>query len=200
MDNFMDTITHRFDATDMIKANFQADAAELDTKKEQIQMFENQMQKVDFALSDIREVSMKNIEAAQDVKDLAKASTEGINKTVDVSIARLDKTVDESLAKIAEIKEASDSVEAIAAVKEELDALSEKISTMYKEVEEFAHSDHVKIYRNVQASFNEELEKRVEELKKAQKDKGALMPLAVITMIVSALTLVLTLLRMFGLL
>lgn len=201
MDNFMETIAPKFSATDMIRANAQADAALLDDKKEQIMRFEAQMTKVDSALTDIREVNMKNLETAQNVQDLAKASTDGINKTVD-----------ESLAKIARIQESTDVVDAIKTLDEKMDsvktldekldeikALEEKMEALHKELEEFAHTDHVKIYRNVQASVIEELEKQTKELKEAQKKKGALVPLVIASIVFSAASFALLLLMMFGL-
>lgn len=181
MDNFMEKITHKFSATDLIRANSQAEAVEMDYKKEQLMLFEAQMDKVDTALTDIREVNLKNIESAQSVQNLAKASTDGINKTVD-----------ESLAKIAEIKEATEVVEA---VKE----LSEKIDTIRKEMEDFAHTDHVKIYRNVQVSFVDELAARTNEIINATKKKGALLPISIITMLASLASLVLVIMHILNL-
>ena len=60
MDNFMERISHRYDATDMIKANSEAEAAQADAQKEQLMLFEAQMNKVDLALSNIREVFQTN--------------------------------------------------------------------------------------------------------------------------------------------
>ena len=215
MDNFMERITHKFTPADLILANSQADAAELDSRREQLVLFENQMEKVDSALTDMREVNLKNIESAEKVQDLAKASTEGIHKTVDESLAgidrtvdesiaridrtvdesmaRIDKTVDESLAKIAEIQTATDSVEA---VKE----LAARIDNIRKEMEDYMHTEHVKIYRNVQASMLEEFEKRTEEIIKATKKKGLLIVLMVITMVSALGGLALSLLSMLGIL
>jgi len=210
MDNFMEQITHQFSATDMIRANSQADAAELDNKKEQIMMFESQMAKVDDALSDIRSLNLKNVESAQEVQNLAKASSEKIAATVgnlenesvskiretsDLSIAGINRTVDESLAKIEQIKDAANSAEAF---NEGMKTLSEQIVRMREELEDYLHTDHVKIYRNVQVALNEEFEKRTEEIINATKKKGALITIGVITMLGVLANLALTVLRMFG--
>lgn len=211
MDNFMDRITHKFSATEMIKANSQADAAELDTAKEQIALFENQMNKVDTALSDMRQVNLKNIEAAQELQTMTKDSTakitqcvgnmenesvSRIKQTSDVSIAGINKTVEESLAKIGQIKESADS---IAAIKECVDTISAKLDSLRKDMEDYNHTDHVKIYRNVQAAFVDELGKSSEEIKAATKKKGAIIPLLTITMLASLAALALTILQMLGL-
>lgn len=210
MDNFMEKITHKFTATDMIRANQQADAAELDDKKEQLRLFEDQMIKVDSALTEIRELNLRNIESAQDVKNLVSSSStrmaeaaqrvedESVSKireTSDLSIEGINRTVDESLAKIEKIKEAADSTDAINA---SMDMLMDKLQNMRRELEEYMHADHVKIYRNVQASFSEELTKQLDDVKKTSQKKGALLPITIITMLVSLANLALILLRIFG--
>ena len=210
MDNFMEKITHKFTATDMIRANQQADAAELDDKKEQLRLFEDQMIKVDSALTEIRELNLRNIESAQDVKNLVSSSStrmaeaaqrvedESVSKireTSDLSIEGINRTVDESLAKIEKIKESADSTDAINA---SMDMLMDKLQNMRRELEEYMHADHVKIYRNVQASFSEELTKQLDDVKKTSQKKGALLPITIITMLVSLANLALILLRIFG--
>ena len=210
MDNFMERITHKFTAAEMIKANSEADAAVLDTAKEQIALFENQMTKVDGALSDMRQVNLKNIEVAQELQTMTKDSTakitqcvgnmesesvSRIKQTSDVSIAGINKTVDESLAKIAQIKESADS---IAAIKECVDTISAKLDALRKDMEDYNHTDHVKIYRNVQASFVDELGRTATDIKASAKKKGAMIPLLVITMLASLASLAITILHMLG--
>lgn len=210
MDNFMDSITSRFSATDLIKANQQADAAELDSAKEQLVLFENQMVKVDNALSDIRQVNLKNIESAQDIQNMTRESASkitaavnnvesesvrSIKETSDLSIASINKTVEEALAKIDEIKESADS---IAAIKDSVNVITDKLEALRREMEEYSHADHVKIYRNVQAAFVEELNKQSSDIKLSAKKKGALLPLAIITMVVSILSLAVSVLNIIG--
>lgn len=195
MDNFMEKLTHKFSATDMIKANSQADAAELDSKKEQLALFEAQMEKVDGALSDIRQLNLKNIESVNDVQNLAKSSSDEIAKTADASIAGINKTVDESLAKIEQIKEASGSVEAI---NQNTEIISDKIIKMRGDLEEYLHADHVKIYRNVQTAVNEELEKKTAEIIAEAKKSRKVLPIVVITLIISLADLAINILRMLG--
>lgn len=186
MDNFMEKISHKYDATDMIRANSEAEAAQLDAQKEQLMLFEAQLNKVDSALSDMREINMKNIETAQDVQNLARTSTEGISKAIEESIARIDN-----------IKDSADPTEAI---ETGLDSLKEALLAMRKETEEYMHTDHVKIYRNVQAAFSEELAKKTDELKAEIHKKNALFPMVIITMIVSLGSLALSVLRILGIL
>lgn len=170
MDSFMENITHKVSATDIIKANGQADAMELESKRETILMFESQMKRVDSVLSDMKEVN-------------------------DLSIEGINRTVDESLQKIEQIKEASDQSEIITSG---MDSLSEKLAIMKKELEEYLHADHVRIYRNVQAAFNEELTRQLDEVKKVARKRGPVLPLVIVTMVSSLAGTALMVLHILG--
>ena len=211
MDNFMERITNRFSANDIIKANLQADAEELDGARQQLVLFEDQMEKVDNALSDMRQINLKNIETAQDISNMTKESTERISKafedvqnesisrikeTSDMSTAGIARTVEASLAKISEIQ--SEDVEK--SVKEGISEIIVKLNEMRTQMEESSHIDHVKIYRNVQASFVDELSKQAAEIKEETHKKGAIIPLLVITMISSFGTLAVLVLHILGIL
>ncbi len=211
MDNFMERITNRFSANDIIKANMQADADELDGARQQLVLFEDQMEKVDNALSDMRQINLKNIETAQDISNMTKDSTEKISRafddmrtesvsrikeTSDLSIAGINKTVEVSLAKISEIQ--SDDIEK--SVKDGISEIIVKLNEMRSQMEESSHIDHVKIYRNVQASFVDELSKQAAEIKEETHKKGAIVPLLVLTMISSFGTLAVLVLHILGIL
>ena len=161
-------------------------------------------------------MNLKNIETAQDVQQLADkmgqhlgktageveaASVSKIKETSDLSMAGIQKAIDESLAKIAEIKEHADNTQQIA---EMVNELQDKTENVIKNLEDFLHTDNVKVYRNVQASMVEELDRRTgelkEELQKTQKKSGILFPLVLITMILSALNLIVAVLGLLGIL
>ena len=82
--------------------------------------------------------------------------------------------------------------------------LQTKTEGVIKNLEDFLHTDNVKVYRNVQASMVEELDRRAgelkEEMQKAQKKSGMLFPFVLVSVILSAVNLVLLLLVMFGIL
>ena len=206
MDNFMDEIVQKYTPQEMIRANAAADAAEIESLEKQLTLFKEQMEKYDDCLQEMRQVNLKNIETAQDVQQLADkmgqhlgktageveaASVSKIKETSDLSMAGIQKAIDESLAKIAEIKEHADNTQQIAEMVNEL-------------LEDFLHTDNVKVYRNVQASMVEELDRRTgelkEELQKTQKKSGILFPLVLITMILSALNLIVAVLGLLGIL
>lgn len=215
MDNFMDEIVQKFTPQDMIRANAAAEAAEIESLEKQLTLFKEQMAKYDECLQEMRKVNLKNIESAQDVQQLADkagerlgqaaeeveaASVSRIKETSDLFVLGINKTLDESLAKIAEIKETADNT---AQVHEIVDGLQNKLEEVLKNLEDFLHTDNVKVYRNVQAAMVEELDKRTEELKllneKTTKKCNLTFSFVLVTMIFSMVSVVVTLLRIFGL-
>lgn len=225
MDNFMDKIAQKLTSQDMIRANSAADAAELQNLETQMELFKEQMGKYDDCLQEMRKLNLKNIESAQGVQQLADvagekigkaveeiestsvskiqqtsdASIAGIKETSDVSIAGINQTVAEGLAKIAEIKENADNLEAIT---ETMSELQSKLENSFKNMEDFLHTDNVKVYRNVQAAMIEELEKQTAEIKEAQekatKSHKIIMPFVTITMILTLANLGIAIARILG--
>ena len=225
MDNFMDKIAQKLTSQDMIRANSAADAAELQNLETQMELFKEQMGKYDDCLQEMRKLNLKNIESAQGVAQLADeageklgkaveeiettsvskiqqtsdASIAGIKETSDVSIAGINQTVAESLAKIAEIKENADNLEAIT---ETMTELQSKLENSFKNMEDFLHTDNVKVYRNVQAAMIEELEKQTAEIKEAQervaKSHKIIVPFVTITMILTLANLGIAIARILG--
>ncbi len=215
MDNFMDKVAQKLTSQDMIRANSAADAAEIENLETQVALFKDQMEKYDDCLQEMRKLNLKNIESAQGVQDLAEqtneklgkaaeeisfASVSKIQQTSDLSIAGINQAVSEGLAKIAEIKENADNLEAIT---ETMSGLQGKLEDSFKSMEDFLHTDNVKVYRNVQASMIEELEKQTTEIKEAQEksDRGnkVLLPFVIITMILSLANLGISVAQILGL-
>lgn len=229
MDNFMDKITQKLNSQDMIRANAAADAAEMENLENQVAVFKEQIEKYDDCLQEMRKLNLKNMESAQEVQDLADKASERLEKTVgevesasvsrikqtsdmsiagiqqtsDASIAGINQTVAQSLAKIAEIKDTSD--------KDNLEKITEAVSgllagqdELFKNLEDFLHTDNVKVYRNVQAAMIEELEKQTKELKEAQEKASkvtkTVLPFAIITMILSLANLGILTAQILGLL
>lgn len=236
MDNFMDKITQKLNSQDMIRANAAADAAELENLENQVTVFKEQIEKYDDCLQEMRQLNLRNIESAKEVKDLTRQAGEslektagevesasvsrikqtsdlsiagiqqtqdasiagikqtsdvsiaGIRQTSDASIAGINQTVAESLAKIAEIQDNSG--------KDNLEKMTETVSGLknmqdeaFRSLEDFLHTDNVKVYRNVQAAMIEELDKQTNELKEAQektaKSSKVLLPFVIISMILT---------------
>ncbi len=211
----MDKIAQKLNSQEIIRANAAADAAELENLEKQLTLFKEQMEKYDDCLQEMRKLNLKNIESAQGVQDLADKANEKLGQTVgeveaasvsrikqtsDLSIAGINQTLNESLAKIAEIKENSEQYERIT---ENMSGISNKQEELFRHLEDFLHTDNVKIYRNVQAALVEELEKQTAELKetseKAAGQNRILLPFMIITMIISIANLAVTIARIFNL-
>lgn len=214
MDNFMDKISQKLNSQEIIRANAAADAAALENLEKQLALFKNQMEKYDDCLQEMRKLNLKNIESAQGVQELADKANEKLGQTVgeveavsvskiketsDLSIAGINQTLSESLAKIAEIKENSDSLEKIT---ENMSGLQTRLEELFKSMEDFLHTDNVKVYRNVQAAMIEELEKQTTVLKdeqeKAAKSNKLVLPFIIVTMIITIANLAITAARILG--
>lgn len=211
----MGKIAHKMSSEEIIQANAAADAAELESLEKQLTIFRQQMEKYDDCLQEMRKLNLKNIESAQEVQVLADKANEKLGQTAgeveavsvskiketsDLSIAGINQTLNESLAKIAEIKESSAHLDQIT---ENMSGLQEKQEELFKNLEDFLHTDNVKVYRNVQAAMQEELEKQTAELKegfeKAASKGGVLLPFVIITMIISIANLSITIARILNL-
>lgn len=228
MDNFMDKISQKLNSQDMIRANAAADAAEMENLENQVAVFKEQIEKYDDCLQEMRKLNLKNMESAQGVQNLAEQASEKLEKTVgevesasiagikqtsdmsiagiqqtsDASIAGINQAVAQSLAKIAEIKDNSDN-DNLEKITEAVSGLLTKQDEAFKNLEDFLHTDNVKVYRNVQAAMIEELEKQTNELKEAQEKaaKGTkiILPFAIITMILSLANLGILAVQILGL-
>ncbi len=215
MDNFMDKISQKLNSQEIIRANAAADAAALENLEKQLTLFKDQMEKYDDCIQEMRKLNLKNIESAQGVQELADKANEKLGQTVgeveaasvsriketsDLSIAGINQTLNESLAKIAEIKENSDNLEQIT---ENMSGLRTRLEEQFKSMEDFLHTDNVKVYRNVQAAMIEELGKQTAELKDEQekftKSNKVTFPFIVITMMVSIANLIIMIARILGL-
>ncbi|NBJ94351.1 hypothetical protein [Parablautia muri] len=218
MDNFMDKVTQKLNSQEIIKANAAADAAALENLEKQLSLFKEQMEKYDACLQEMRKLNLKNIESAQGVHELAKkandtldhaageveaVSVSKIKETSEISIASINQLLDESLAKISEIKENSEALEkASADMNESMSGLQEKLEGRFTNMEDYMHTDNVKVYRNVQAAMIEELKKQTTELKeeqiKASENSKVMLPFMIITMAVTIANLAVTIASVLG--
>lgn len=175
MDTFVDKLSQRLTAHEMIKANAAADAAELQKTKEQVEQY-------DALLKEIREINTVNTEAARQVVSLA---TESLRKIEDTD--RVNQLIDECLAKIAEIKAGTENMEAL---EQQLAELKSGIDVLYSEMAEHVHKENVKVYRNVQAVVVEEATKvndaNAAATKKLSRKVNAVLVVSIISLLATA--------------
>lgn len=164
MDSFIEKIAGKFGANDVIKANSEAEAKELETAKEKI----NELEK---AVADMRRLSLKAVETEEATSQLVAGAIE----------------------KIEEFQAASpEGVTAdFTPVTEELSALRSTIENSFKVSSEEAHKENVRVYRNVQAAVIEELKQQSEAISyqhaHIEKSMKGVKPCAILSLVFSGL-------------
>lgn len=169
------------------------------------QLADQASEKLGQTVGEVEAASVSRIQQTSDlsvagINNASSLAVEGIKQTSDLSIAGINRTVDESLAKIAVIQENAGNIQEIT---ETMAGIQTKQEELFKSLEDFLHTDNVKVYRNVQAAMIEELGKQTTELKAAQekaaKSNKVLLPFVIITMIVSLANLAVLAARILGL-
>lgn len=193
MDIFVDKLSQKLTAAEMIKANAAADAAELQKAKGQVSQY-------DALLNEIRAINTVNADSAKQVNALA---TESLKKLENVD--KVNELIDISLTKIEEFKACGDNVEQLEMQLTELKAVVEAMKAQMEELSEHVHKENVKVYRNVQAIIVEESAKLGEQgstsaavLKKVSGKGSAALIFSIMTLIVTVAGLVLQILGIFG--
>ena len=161
MDNFIDKLAQKFNAQEMIKANSQAEAAEM--KKLQLQISEYAK-----ILQEMRKLNYRNSELSEKIDGLVgdnagklKEMQEDEQKLLSV----LKNIADEYTKLQNEAYEKEE--ERQAAINEENEKArldKEMLEELFNHSDEFTHRENVKVYRNVQAVVIDELKKQTELL------------------------------------
>ncbi len=141
MDTIIDKLAQKKNAQEMIRANYAAEAAKMEQLQKQIKAYDETMQ-------EMRRVNIKTAENLENMRDLLSQCVEKLESV---------KTEDES---------GADAEKQLAAVKTLLEERLAAVKTLLEErlaqTENFVHKENVKVYRNVQAAFTEELEKQAQ--------------------------------------
>ena len=215
MDNFMDKISQKLNSQEIIRANAAADAAALENLEKQLTLFKDQMLRYDDCLQEMRKLNLKNIESAQGVQELTAKANEKLDKTLETvesvsvskiketserSIAGINPALSEGLAKIAEIQENPEKIEKLT---RDLADIQTKVAELFQNLEEYLHTDNVKVYRNVQASMIEELDKQTALLQEGQNNLArknqTMFVCVIITMVIALTNIAVTFARILGL-
>lgn len=167
MDSFFEKITGRFGSNDVIKANSEAEAKELEKAREKVTDLEK-------AVSDMRRLSLKAVETNEATTQLVAAAIE----------------------KIEEVRATGGSMSSddLSKITAELEALKNTVETSFKASGEEAHLENVRVYRNVQASVIEELKQQseaiaIQHLHIEKKIRG-IKPCAIIALVFSGISMV----------
>lgn len=134
MDTFMEKVAGKFGGGDVIKANSEAEARQLEAYKARVEELEK-------AVSDMRKLSLKCVETNEQTGQLVQGAIE----------------------KIEEVQAGGDNA-GIEEVKKLLTDLKTDLEASFKRAEEENHKENVRVYRNVQATVIDELKQQSEAI------------------------------------
>lgn len=162
MDSFMDKIAQKFGTTDVIKANSEAEARELQAAKEKLAEYEK-------ILSEMRRLNLKCVETSEMTNQLLSSS---IEKLEEYKAQGAGKDYSEDFARVLTALEGND-----AAIKAQ---------------EDFIHKENVRVYRNVQASIVDELKQQTEAIdtntRNSVKGIKGIKAMAIIALVLNGIT------------
>lgn len=195
MDNFMDKLAQKFNAQEVIKANSQAEAAEM--KKLQLQVAEYEK-----ILQEMRKLNYKNSELSDKIDGLVGENAnkiQGLQEEETKLLSVLRNLTDEQTRMREEelARKEAERVEEDKKAEEQKQQLVE-LEERFKQLNEFVHKENVKVYRNVQAVVVDELKSQTESLmqenQKLGKKMNAVLILSIFAVLFSAAGIVLQIL------
>jgi len=166
MDNFMDKLAQKFSAQEMIKANSQAEAEELERLQLQVSEYEK-------ILQEMRKLNYKNTELAEKLELMIGENAEKIQSMKEdeqqLIAALRDLTDEQTRNREAEIaRKAEEQLEQEQEQKTQkqtdISVLTDLLENKFQKSDDFVHKENVKVYRNVQAVVVDEVKRCIESL------------------------------------
>lgn len=209
MDTFLNKLSQKVNAQELINANSAADTAKME-------MLQQQMGEYDKLLQEMRKVNLKTIENMEQLQNVMKESLKKIEAVQDSSdtqeameklLAEMKRQHDELAAAkkqqeefVSETKKQQEEFaaktkgqmeELLAQTKEQqkdmLPEMKKQVEDAVQRSDDFLHKENVKVYRNVQAAMTEELDKQTEKILDKQsesaKKQKIMLPLSIITIL-----------------
>lgn len=213
MDNFIDKLAQKFNAQELIKANTQAEAKELEKLQLQVAEYER-------ILQEIRRLNYKNTELSEQLGTMVGENTDKLQAMKEeeqkLLSALRDITDEQSRNREADLeRREAERIEKEKGDASETQMLTALLEEKFQRADDFVHKENVKVYRNVQAVVTEELRKYAqtsksadEELKNAMeslereigrrigKKLNAVMVISILSLVLSASGVALYVLRM----
>lgn len=199
MDNFMDKLAQKFNAQEVIKANSQAEAAEM--KKLQLQVAEYEK-----ILQEMRKLNYKNSELSDRIDGLVGENAnkiQGLQEEETKLLSVLRNLTDEQTRMREEelARKQAERAEETKKAEEQKQQLVE-LEERFKQSNDFVHKENVKVYRNVQAVVVDELKNQTEALIKENEKLGkklnAVLILSIFAVVFSAASIALQILFGFN--
>ena len=156
MDTFIDKLAQKRNAQEMIRANSAAEAAKMEQMQMQVQAYDDLMQ-------EIRRVNLKTAENVESMRSLFAQYMEKLENIKTENSA--NENVEEQLAVVKSLLE------------EQITSLKALLEERLTQTEGIVHKENVKVYRNVQAAFTEELEKKNQQDQQKQQNQGKSVPM-----------------------
>ncbi len=192
MDNFMDKLAQKFNAQEMIKANSQAEAAEM--KKLQLQVAEYEK-----ILQEMRKLNYKNAELTEKIDGLVGENAgklQGLQEDEQKLLNLLrDLTEEQTRNREEEFsRKEEEKQEAVAGAQIQSKEIVSRTQELFARSEDFVHKENVKVYRNVQAVIVEELKKQTDTLcqenDRLASRMNVVMAFSLITMLLAVASLI----------
>lgn len=143
MDNFIDRLSQKFTASDVIRANQEAEKQELKRLQIQVDGYEN-------CLQEMRKLQFRNMETAEGLKQLVEENRQAFEVLTRESLEKVSQVSDHHERKNGWFEQ---EIEKLLNVMEEN---QKTIGEWFQQADEFLHRENVKVYRNVQAVVVEE--------------------------------------------
>ncbi|MCH5256347.1 MAG: hypothetical protein J1D87_03600 [Lachnospiraceae bacterium] len=217
MDTFADRFFHKRSSQEMIQANAAADAAKMEQLQRQVDEYYDllqNMRKVNLKaaenmekMQNVLQESFEKISALRDQESLLpdikrqidELAKQGNNTQAEreAILSELKTQIEEFVPQIrTQVEEIMPQIktqvdELAPQIKEQVDELVPQIKTQldesFKQSDDFLHRENVKVYRNVQASVIDELNKQTDTLTRNQeegfKKQKAVLPISIIIML-----------------
>ena len=192
MDTFIDRLSHKKSSQEMIQANSAADAAKMELLKNQITEYDALLQKQSTEYDALLQKQAAEYDVM--IQDMRK-----VNLKASENMEQMQQTLEAALKKIEAVKEA-DNTQADD-TKAELEQLFTELKKQVEEIslrsDDFLHKENVKVYRNVQASMEEALEKQTDTISQkigeSSKKQSAILPVSIIIMLMVIIDIVINL-------
>ena len=204
MDNFMDKLAQKVNAQEMIKANSQAEAAEMKRLQMQVAEYEN-------ILQEMRKLNYKNAELSDKMEAMIgdnAGKIEGMKEDEHRLVTALrDLTDEQTRNREAELgKKESETLERELAetekYKNQIRDIAELLEKKFANSDDFVHKENVKVYRNVQAVVVDETKRQAEEAQtqyqKLDKKVNRVMIFSILSMAASIISILLMIINMLN--
>ena len=204
MDNFMDKLAQKVNAQEMIKANSQAEAAEMKRLQMQVAEYEK-------ILQEMRKLNYKNAELSDKMEAMIgdnAGKIEGMNEDEHRLVTALrDLTDEQTRNREAELgKKESETLERELAetekYKNQIRDIAELLEKKFANSDDFVHKENVKVYRNVQAVVVDETKRQAEEAQtqyqKLDKKVNRVMIFSILSMAASIISILLMIINMLN--